>query len=220
VPAYVQYAQVEAIANGPSQSLAFSTNTTPGNLIAVVWANQGNAYTGTPTFTDTQSNPYTQCASIVDNVTENTQMFMAYAPTIVGGSCTVTATYVTGISNGALYIFELSGCNNFDNGAAATGTSTLAATGNFTTSYSDIIVAATINYGSASGAGTGYTLIVNTPSYNDILEYAVVASGTQNATANLSGSQGYGIIASGFYQSGGPVSPAGFLGSVYVRKMG
>ena len=221
MPAFVQYNQTEGIANGPSQALAFGSNTGAGNLIVVVWANQGNSYSGTVTFSDTQSHSYTPAVSVVDNVTENTQMYMAFSATpTTASACTVTATYPTGISNGALYIFEISGANAFDSGAATTGTSATASTGNFTTSHSsEIIIAATINYGSASSQGTGYTLIDLTPGFADILEYAIVSAGTQNATANLSGSQGWGMIGGAFYQTGG-VTPAGFKGSLFARRMG
>lgn len=218
MPSFVQYNQAEGIP-ATSESLAFSSNTTPGNLIVAIWANQGNAYSGAVTFSDSQSNMYHTVVSVVDNTTELTQMYLAYAKSIVGGACTVTAMYPSGISNGALYIFEVNGANAFDNGVGAVGSSTTAATGNFTTTQSDIIIAATINYGSASSQGSRYTLIALTPGFADILEYAVVSAGTQNATANLSGSQGWGIIAGGFYQSSS-VSPAGFLGSLYARRMG
>jgi hypothetical protein len=213
-PSIVQYVQ------GDGSTIAtFTSNVTAGNLILIIAANQGS--TGV-TFTggsdNSGSNVYSPCtgASCSGSDGSGTQMSAFYCANAVGGGTWSTTWSSTGtLAAFATYCFEISGVTAYDNGGGTTGTSATAATGNFSTSFSnEIIVAATINVGSANSPGSGYTLIVITSSFQDILMYGLFGGGTQNATANLNGSQGWGIVAAAFYTPSAPPPPATSAGQI------
>jgi hypothetical protein len=207
---YVQHAIKEtSITPGSPQTVTLS-GTTAGNAIVVVAFNQGGASPiafGTPT---DGANTYGVCTGAsVSNVGLLTKGAMYAAYNIAGGNVTISVPWTTSGNEGfiALYAFELSDVSAFDIGGGDSSTSATADAGTFSTSFSgEIIIGATINAGSASSVGTGYTLIELTASYQDILEYKLVGAGSQSPTVNLSGSQAWAMVAGAFYGTSGTIS--------------
>ena len=209
-PAFVQLAGLlESI--GPSSGVAVTvTGTHAGNLLAILCENQGSggaiAFTGV---TDSQGNTYKACAGATASGTPSgsqTQLAMFFTKNIPGGSFTLHPAW-TGAAGAMLFaVVEISGADAFDSGGGSTGVSATASTGAFSTHQSGLVVAGTINAGSGTGAGAGYTLIEVTPSFEAVLEYLpTVPFGSQTATAALGGSQAWGIVAGSFYR--GPSAP-------------
>ena len=197
--AYVQVGVFEQNGGVTSPTSVSLTGAHSGNTIALVAANQGGAGITFTTISDGH-NTYNACAGANCNG-NSTQMNMYYATGIVGGTLNISVSW-TGTANSlALYAFELSGATLYDSGSGNTAASSAtASSGSFTTNHlNEIIVAATINVDSATSHGTGYTLIEITPGFADCLEYAIVNAGGQNATANLSGPQEWGMVAGAFY---------------------
>jgi hypothetical protein len=205
-PAFVQFAENEGI-GGPPQFLSFSSNTTAGNAIVVVGANQGSIITFT-TVSDNIGSTYVPCAGATvsdPTVGGGTVLSMFVAFKIAGGSTQVELQWTGGQSSAAFYIFEISGVNAYDSGSGHTGNQPpdpTCTSGSFTTRFpSEIVIAANIITSSSISQGPGYTLIDNTPGFGDILEYAVVGAETQAATAVVNDG-GYGMVAGAFYKAG------------------
>src|SRR5919198_1312811 len=93
-PAFVQ-ARAKEITSETTNSLAFSSANTAGNLIVVyvVWSN-----TGSVSLSDSRGNSY---ASAVGRTTwgSNWSAQVFYARNIAGGANTVTATFATAINS-------------------------------------------------------------------------------------------------------------------------
>jgi hypothetical protein len=196
-PQYIQVAVGES-----TQTATFGATVKPGRAIVVILANQNSTGVTFNTVTDTQGNTYVACpGASVSSTPNSTQMAVYVAFNVVGGASNAVSFTATGsMTSPAIYCFEVAGITAYDNGAGATGTTANATTGPFNLAHRQCIVfAATINTGSATGAGGGFRLIQKTSGYADILEYAVFgAAGSVTAIATMT-AQTWGIVAAGFY---------------------
>lgn len=97
---------------GASESLAFTSNNTAGNMIVVLWRDLNcGSTTSTPAASDSQSNTYIQQVwgyAQINFSSCNEQWFIFYAPNIKVGANTVTLT-TSGSSTKEFYIGEYSG---------------------------------------------------------------------------------------------------------------
>ena len=104
-PATPQFVQVRAkeVTSGTTNSLAFSSGNTAGNLIVVyaIWSNTNSA-----SVSDSGGNAYTAAGPRTTWGTNwSAQVF--YAKNIAGGSNTVTVTFATAVNSfGTIYIHE------------------------------------------------------------------------------------------------------------------
>ena len=149
-PTFVQ-SRANEVTSGSTNSLAFSSANTAGNLIVVyvLWSN-----TGAVTLSDSRGNSY---ASAAGRTTwgSNWSAQVFYAKNVAAGANTVTATFATAINSfGAIHIHEYSGIdklNPVDVTRSATGTSSAMSSGPLaTTNATDLLFAAA---GSARSSG-------------------------------------------------------------------
>jgi len=176
------------ITSGKTANVSFTSTTTSGNLIVafVVWNN-----TGSVTLSDSLGNFYVSAVGPTrwHNNRYSAQIF--YARNIKGGANTVTAKFSSAVSAfGSVYINEYTGLDPiapFDVGAATTGTSgALNSSLATSTNTPDLIFAAGVSDGTASSAGSGYS--VRSTSNGDLtMDKLVFAQGTYTATASNSG---------------------------------
>src|ERR1700722_19793594 len=146
------------------------TNTKKGNIIVVACGNQASAGVVFNTPTD-GTNTYIPCANTALTSSSDTGevIGMYYAINATGGSITTTASFTGTASLAGLYVFELNGCNAYDNGVATAATApgtpiNLVSSNPFTTSYgNEIIISLWASGSSQNAAGAGYTLIERTP---------------------------------------------------------
>ena len=181
------------ITSGTTNSLAFNSRNTAGNLIAVyvIWDNKSSV-----SLSDSAGNTYLSAIgpSLWNNGAYSTQVF--YAKNIVGGTNTVTARFATSIRNfGIIYIHEYSQLDPVapvDVTAAAVGSSGSLNSGMVTTAYpNDLLFGAGVSMNIVNGAGAGYT--ARDMALGNITEDRVVtAQGTYNATASNNGG-GWGM---------------------------
>lgn len=184
------------ITRGTSNSLAFSSPTSAGNLIAVyvIWDNKGAV-----SLSDTAGNTYLSAVgpTLWNQGAYSAQVF--YAKNIAGGNDTVTATFATAIrSFGIIYIHEysqLDPVSPVDVTAAAVGTSGQLNSGSVaTTNANDLLFGAGVSTYIVSGPGSGFT--ARDMALGNITEDRVVTSqGTYNATANNNGGWGMQMVA-------------------------
>jgi hypothetical protein len=202
LPVPVQFALNEALSAGSPITATFSNNVTEGNAIVVLCLSSVTTMTFTGV-TDSEGNTYTPCTLAASAA--GTAMFVAF--NAAGGTAAaVHATYTGTFGAAAVYAIEVRDVNAYDTGSAGTSTSATAATGAFTLSKSqnEIVIAATINADSALDPGgneSSYFLIQTTSSFADVVEYLPGVTGSQNAQANLNGSQLWSMIGGGFYYS-------------------
>ena len=109
-PTFVQ-ATAKEVKSGTTNSLAFSSANTAGNLI-VVYATWSN--TGSVTVSDSRGNSYaTAAARTTWGGSWSAQVF--YARSIAAGTNTVTVTHATAVNSfSAIYIHEYSGIDKVD----------------------------------------------------------------------------------------------------------
>ena len=111
-----------------------------------------------------------------------------YAPTIVGGTNTVTVTFSQAAVAPDVRILEYRGVNAVDVTAGASGSSTTASSGAATTTAANELIfgAATVFTG-VTGAGSGFTARIITSPDTDLAEDKVVTTtGSNSATAPVS----------------------------------
>jgi len=200
---YVQHAVAEDF-SPTSPATVSLTGTDGGNGIVLIAANQGTEPLSFTGVTDSV-NTYSPCVGASCNsntVASGTQMATFFAPNVAGGSVTLSVAWTGSSGAIGLYAFEVSGVNAYDNGGGdVQPTGATADAGTFLTKYTpEIILAATIQPGSALSQGTGFTLIEITATFNDLLQYAIVPAGSQSPTGNLNGSQAWGMVAAAFYK--------------------
>jgi len=185
-PALVQQTSKE-IASGTTNSLAFASNNTAGNLIVayVVWNNQGDV-----TVSDSRGNPYTSAVGpTLWSGCCRAQVF--YARNIAGGANTVTTTFQTAVTQfGVLYVLEYSGIDPtvpVDVVAAAAGTGSAMNSGSATTTNAaDLIFGAAVSSAAVTAVGTGFTS--RTFQFGNLVEDKnVTTTGSYNATATQNG---------------------------------
>jgi hypothetical protein len=211
-PEVLQAAVSESGSATSPATATFSNKNTAGNAIVVIVA-CGTAGITFGNITDSENNSYSACSGAsVSDTTDNNYMKMFVAFNIAGGSATaVHAAFTGGTALFAVYAFEVTHVSAFDKGSgnASNGTnSATASSGSFSLSNSnEIVIASTINGGSGSSVGSGYTLLQLTSGFGDTLEYLTGVTGSQNAIANLSGPQNWGMVAGGFYQSSSGLAP-------------
>ena len=164
--------------------------------------------TATVTGVSDGTNTYVLCsgASVVDS-SDSIQMVAYVAFNVAAGTTTnpvISVAYTGTAANANVNVFEISGVTAYDRGSgnASNGTnSSTPSSGSFTLAHSnEIVVAAVAQTGStASAAGSGYTLIWIDTNFHGLMEFAPAVTGAQNATATLSGSAVWTMVAAGFY---------------------
>ena len=189
-----------------SSSLAFATNNTAGNFIAVCIraGTSGQVFT----VTDSQGNSYQQASQLAVTVgsTNGNALAIYYASNIAGGANTVTVSDTTSDTL-RFAILEYSGVarsNALDVTVSSQGTSSSPSSGNATTTQGgDLLIGAVAALGSGTyTAGSGYALdqsIGTYPNTTLVAEDQVQANaGTASAGATLSSSQSWGAMLAAF----------------------
>src|SRR6266446_1519389 len=146
--------------SGSSGTLAFSTNTTAGNLIIVgLYVGPSASLTSVK---DSQGNTYQQIGSTISSPSGKQSAALFFAGNIRGGSdnITVTLSAVPGSPGFAIYIFEYKGIRTvspFDGSAQASGSSSSVSSGTITTTAAgDLLFGFCISDSSCS-RGSGFT---------------------------------------------------------------
>jgi PKD repeat protein len=184
-PATPQFVQVRAkeVTSGTTNSLAFSSGNTAGNLIVVyaIWSNTNSA-----SVSDSGGNAYTAAGPRTTWGTNwSAQVF--YAKNIAGGSNTVTVTFATAVNSfGTIYIHEYAGIDKaspLDVSTSAIGTSRAMSSGSVTTTNaSDLLFGAGASRNAVTKAGSGWTTR-STASGNRTEDRNVTTTGSYAATA-------------------------------------
>jgi glucose/arabinose dehydrogenase len=189
-PATPQFVQVRAkeVTSGTTNSLAFSSGNTVGNLIVVyaIWSNTNSA-----SVSDSGGNAYTAAGPRTTWGTNwSAQVF--YAKNIAGGSNTVTVTFATAVNSfGTIYIHEYAGIDKaspLDVSTSAIGTSRAMSSGSVTTTNaSDLLFGAGASRNTVTKAGSGWTTR-SAASGNRTEDRNVTTTGSYAATATQNGS--------------------------------
>jgi glucose/arabinose dehydrogenase/PKD repeat protein len=185
-PQFLQ-GRTKEIKSGTTNSLAFSSANTAGNLIVVyvAWSN-----TGAVMVSDTRGNSYASATGRTTwGTNRSSQVF--YARNISGGGNTVTAAFATPIASfGDIYIHEYSGLEKaspLDVATSATGTANAMSSGSLTTNNAnDLLFAAAASTNKVTGIGGGYTGRTNSFG-NRTMDRYVTATGSYSATATQNG---------------------------------
>ena len=214
---YVQSANV-TIGSGTSESKAFTSNNTAGNLIVV--SSGWNDNTVTARISDTAGNTYaTSVGPIANNSSSLVIAQIWYAKNINAGANTVTITY-SGSVHADMEIHEYSGIDTaipFDIATSATGnSSTVSPASNFAnTSFTNELI---FGYGytdsNTLSAGTGFT---NREFINGDLseDKMVFNAGSYNTTFGISGgSSKWVALMAAFRGIGTPVAIMSNTGTV------
>ncbi|HEU0047959.1 MAG TPA: fibronectin type III domain-containing protein, partial [Nitrososphaera sp.] len=176
------------VTSGTTNSVAFASSTTAGNLIAVyvIWDNLGSV-----SVTDSAGNAYFSAVGPTpwNSNRYNTQVF--YAKNIRGGTDTVTARFSMAVrSFGIVYAHEyaqLDQVSPVDAVAGAVGSGSTMNTGLVpTTNPNDLLFGAGVSSYAVTSAGNGYT--ARSTAEGNITEDRVVsAPGSYSATAIQNG---------------------------------
>src|SRR5262249_23453655 len=185
-PQFVQ-ARAKEIASGTTNSLAFSSGNTAGNLIVVyaIWSNTNSA-----SVSDSGGNAYAVAAARKTWGTNwSAQVF--YAKNIAGGSNTVTVTFATAVNSfGAIYVHEYAGIDKvspLDVSTSAIGASKAMSSGPVTTTNAnDLLFGAGASSNAVTKAGTGWTTR-SSASGNRTEDRNVTTTGSYAATATQNG---------------------------------
>ena len=148
--------RAKEVKSGTTNSLAFSSANTAGNLIVVyaIWSN-----TGSVTVSDSRGNTYATAAA---RTTGSWSAQVFYARNIAAGANTVTLTHATAVNSfSAIYIHEYSGIdkvNPVDVTGSAIGTGSAMNSGSVTTTNAeDLLFAAGASSAKITAGATGYT---------------------------------------------------------------
>jgi hypothetical protein len=191
-----------------SSSLAFSTNTTAGNWIAVI-VRAGK--TGqTISITDDRGNTYRKAVQL-NETSDGTTIGIFYAENIAGGATIVTVT--DSISGGTLRyaILEYAGialADSLDDSAASQGTSASPSSGPAAlTSPGDLAIGVLSAANSQTfTAGSGWTIRERVPASSAKLaieDQIKSAAGSVSATGTLSSSDSWAGVVAGFRSAAG-----------------
>ncbi len=193
-----------------SASLAFSSNNTGGNWIAVaIRAGQlGQVFT----VTDTRGNTYRRAVQL-DETIDTTSVALFYAETIAGGPNTVTVSDT--VPNGTLRfaILEYSGIaltNSLDGTAAAQGTSTTPNSGPATTTSNGDLILGILTSANPQTflPGTGFlirALVPAAPGTTLAIEDSILAAaGPVSVTASLTSNDNWGAVLAAFKAANTP----------------
>ena len=184
-PATPQFVQVRAkeVTSGATNSLAFNSANTAGNLIVVyaIWSNTNSA-----SVSDSRGNTYaTAAARTTWGGSLSGQVF--YARNVAGGANTVTATFATAVTSfAAIYIHEYAGIdkvNPLDVSRSAVGTGGAMSSGPVTTTNAnDLLLGAAASTSSVTKAGAGWT--TRSKAFgNRTIDRNVASAGSYTATA-------------------------------------
>ncbi len=202
----VQHASKDA-GTTTSSSLAFSSNTTAGNWIAVcIRAGKSNQVL---TVTDSQGNTYHPAVQLnvtVDTPNGNT-LGIFYAENIKGGANTVTVSD-TILGTLRFAILEYSGvatANSLDVTVAAQGTNTSPNSGNAPTATAngDLLLGAMVSADPANFApGSGYAAEERVPAEPNtkllVEDQIQLTAGAASASASLGASDPWGVVLAAF----------------------
>ena len=185
-PTFVQV-RAKEVKSGTTNSLAFNSANTAGNLIVVyaIWSN-----TGSVTVSDSRGNSYASAATRTTwGGTWSAQVF--YAKNVAAGTNAVTATHASAVNSfSVIYIHEYSGIdkvNPVDVAGSAIGTGSAMNSGSVTTSNAaDLLFSAAASSNRITAGGTGYTTR-STASGNRTQDRNVTATGSYNATGTQNG---------------------------------
>jgi hypothetical protein len=192
-----------------SSSLAFPSNNTAGNWIAVcIRAGKAGQVI---TVSDSRGNAYHQ-AVLFNMTVDSDTLGVFYAENIAGGANTITVSDT--ISTGTLRfaIFEYSGiatANSLDNSAAAEGVSAAPSSGNAaTTANGDLVLGTILTANPATfTAGSGFSIEATAPAEPNakvMVEDGLQAlAGPVSATASLASSDSWGAAIAAFKSAGG-----------------
>ena len=185
-PTFVQ-SRANEVTTGSTNSLAFSSANTAGNLIVVyvLWSN-----TGAVSLSDSRGNSY---ASATGRTTwgSNGSAQVFYAKNVAAGANTVTATFATAINSfGDIYIHEYSGVDKVDPvdvTKSATGTGSAMSSGSVaTTNATDLLFAAAGSSRTVKKGDSAYTTR-STAFGNRTQDRNVSTIGSYDATATQNG---------------------------------
>lgn len=198
----------------------FPSAVTAGNLIC---SNSGNDSSGggtTTGITDTPGNTYTVNQASANNVTAAQRIDAHYAKNILGGTCSVTATFSASVVFRHVHASEYSGAETaapLDQSLGGTGNGT-PSSGNVTTTTNGQLI-----YGcegnASTGAGSGFTPLAAGANYDNRSEYQIQSVAGAIAAA-FTGLEQYcacvmtfkAAAAGGLASRGGPRSLARGLG--------
>ncbi len=204
----VQHASKDAGVSN-SSTLAFASNNTAGNFIAVlIRAGKSGQVLNV---SDSHANTYKQ-AVLLNMTLDGETDAIYYAENIAGGANTVTVS--DNISAGTLRfsVMEYSGValtSSLDNAAAAEGTGTAPSTANAPTSWGGDLLLGAITTANAATytAGTGYKIedfVPAEPSTKLIGEDQIQAvAGNASASATIGASDSWGAAFAAFKSAGG-----------------
>jgi len=180
-------ARANEVTSGSTNSLAFNSANTAGNLIVVyvLWSN-----TGAVSLSDSRGNSY---ASAAGRTTwgSNWSAQVFYAKNVAAGANTVTATFATAINSfGAIHVHEYSGIdklNPVDVTRSATGTSSAMSSGPVaTTNATDLLFAAAGSARAVKKGDSAYT--TRSTAFGDRTQDRNVSTiGSYDATATQNG---------------------------------
>lgn len=189
-PVYVQSG------NANTNSKAYATNTTAGNLLIAVILTQDTGFNGNPmvkTVTDTGSNAWHLAGRIGgDNANQGGSAYVYYAANCVGGADTVSFTATAGPNN-TISIFEYSGAGaitpflTFAGNVATSSVSSLGTNSIVTDSSNTLLLAVAIdptNTGNTITTPSGFTQrqYYTGSGRFGVYEKGVTATGTYNTT--------------------------------------
>lgn len=169
--AHVQSSAVTGTGATTSVARAFSGLVAAGNLIVVAVSWGSASVVESCTVSDNLGNTYTRLTNCDQvDATNQQQIAVFYAKNVVGGSCTVTATFAGSRDNNGIVIAEYSGVDttapadqsvgNFQT-APGTGANAVTSTAKTTTQAGELAVGAyadtSVGAGTTITAGTGFT---------------------------------------------------------------
>lgn len=161
------------------------------NVVSICFFNATSTITSV---VDTKGNTYSVASALFRYPAGPSSCAWYLSPHIASATAnsnTVTVTFSGATRDPDLIVAEYSGLapSPLDVGAAASGTTSLASTGNFTTTQAgDLIVASNYLSSNTSGPGSGFTKRVITSPDSDILEDKIAgAAGSYSATAPTGG---------------------------------
>jgi len=187
-----------------SSSLAFTSNNTPGNWIAV--AIRSAPFVQTLTVTDTRGNTYRKAIQLNETV-DGMAVGIFYAENIAGGPNTVTVSNPSATATLRFAILEYSGvarANSLDAMAAAQGTSSTPGSGTLTPTSSGHLVIGVFSTANERTftAGSGYLLEERVPAAPNtklvVEDRMQTTAGPLSAGASLNAADTWGAVAAAF----------------------
>lgn len=186
-PQFVQVAASDpASASSVAVKLGKAQLAGDGNDVAVCWF---DATSTIASVSDTKGNRYGVVAPLFRDVTDGASCETFAAFGIAAGTNMVTVKFSGTVNSPDVRVAEYSWISGIDVSAAASGSGTLASSGNATTTVvGDLLVGSNFLENATTGPGSGFTSRVITQPDMDILEDRVVgAPGPYSATAPTNG---------------------------------